>query len=220
MQELMQVMQQGDLGKFKAMLDADASLVQWQTPQGVSLLMMAAYMRRPELAQVLIDRGARPEFFESLALGDAQAVAAKLKENPALADTLGKDGFTPLCLAAHFGHQEIVKQLLAAGADPNKVSENPMRVRPLHSAVAGRDEQVALNIVKMLIDRGADPNLRQESGWAPLHESVSQGHKSVVEFLVKHGANPNAAGTDGRTPRDFVKEGQHEIATILAAPAK
>ena len=216
MQEMMQIIQSGDVTKFTQCLDGDSSLVSWKSPQGVSLLMMAAYMRRPEIARVLIDRGARPDFFESLALGDVQAVKSELKKNPAFAGTQGKDGFTPLCLAAHFGHHEIVKVLLEAGADPNQVSENAMRVRPLHSAVAGRSEEIAFKIVEMLIARGADPNLRQESGWAPLHEAVSQSHKSVVEFLVNHGADPNAAGTDGRTPKDFVKEDRKDIASLLA----
>ncbi|HEU4415734.1 MAG TPA: ankyrin repeat domain-containing protein [Candidatus Angelobacter sp.] len=216
MQELMQALQQGDMSRFKQLLDAEPSLVHSKTPQGVTLLMMAAYMRRGEMAQVLIDRGARAEFLELLALGRTEDVRRALSAAPALAKTLSQDGFTPLCLASHFGHEEIVKSLLAAGADPNQVSENPMRVRPLHSAVAGRDERVVLNIVKELIAHGADPNLRQEGGWAPLHEAVSQSHKSVVEFLVAHGADASAAGTDGRTPRDLVKEGQTEIARLLS----
>jgi ankyrin repeat protein len=215
MQELMQVLQAGDLGRFKELLESDPSLVHFNTPQGVSLLMMAAYMRRGEFAQALIDRGARPQFLEMLALGKSEDVRRQIKESPALINTLSKDGFTPLCLAAHFGHEEVVKLLLAAGADPNQVCENPMHVRPLHSAVAGGNEQVALGIVKQLIARGADPNLRQEGGWAPLHEAVSQSYKSVVQFLVTHGADPNAQGTDGRKPGDFVKEGQKEIAQLL-----
>ena len=216
MQELMQALQQGDMGKFDQLLDANPSLVHFKTPQGVTLLMMAAYMRRGEMAQVLIDRGARAQFLELLALGKTENLRQELNATPAQASTLSQDGFTPLCLAAHFGHEEIVKALLAAGADPNQVSENAMHVRPLHSAVAGRDERVALSIVKELIAHGADPNLRQEGGWTPLHEAVSQSHQSVVEFLVAHGADANAAGNDGRTPRDFVKEGQTEIARLLA----
>ena len=58
-----------------------------------------------------------------------------------------KDGFTPLCIAANKGDKEIVKLLLANGADVNTKD----KYTPLHrSAYKGHKE-----IVKLLIRRSA-----------------------------------------------------------------
>lgn len=46
-----------------------------------------------------------------------------------------------------------------------------------------------LDYVKLLLDRGADMNHDSSFG-PPLYYAVSLGHTSIVEELLKRGANP------------------------------
>ena len=57
-----------------------------------------------------------------------------------------------------------------------------------HKAATAGDIDTLRDIAKQ--DRDA-LHLEDENGWKPLHEAVRAGHKDVVEFLVKNGADPN-----------------------------
>jgi ankyrin repeat protein len=67
--------------------------------------------------------------------------------------------------------------------------------------------------VRVLLEADADPNMADEAGETPLHwltsiEDAHQGHPcaemhhyaEIARLLIKHGANVNAAATDGSTP--------------------
>ena len=62
-------------------------------------------------------------------------------------------------------------------------------------------------ITELLLEAGADPNVIQEpSGATPAHWAVDIRNRKMVEALLKHKANPNAAEASGKTPLDFAKE--------------
>src|SRR5437588_647580 len=91
-----------------------------------------AAVRSGDKAAILA-RGPAIDIFETAALpGQAERGAALLAAGPALARAYSGDGFTPLHLAAFFGHEAMAHLLLARGADANAVSRNPMALRPLH----------------------------------------------------------------------------------------
>ena len=47
-----------------------------------------------------------------------------------------------------------------------------------------------LEKIECELSKGTDINLRAEiTGTTPLHRSVEIGHKEVVEYLLRHGAN-------------------------------
>jgi uncharacterized protein len=94
------------------------------------------------------------------------------------------DGFTALHYAAFFADGPTVEVLLAAGADPAAVAENPMRVQPLHSAAASRNVEGA----RLLLSAGADPNAEQQDGFLPLDAAVQNGDEAMQELLRAHGA--------------------------------
>jgi len=120
-------------------------------------------------------------------------------------------GATPLHWAAHKGHTEVVRLLIAAGADVNK--ENPLS----WAASGGQIETAAL-----LIAAGADVNKADKYGNTPLHWAAmggwgeSQSHLDVATLLIAAGADVNKADNDGWTPlHEAAFNGRAKIAGLL-----
>ena len=53
---------------------------------------------------------------------------------------------------------------------------------------------------------------RDSSGATPLHYAASAGHKSVVELLIRSGADPNACDSNGDVPYDWAMVGAKAVA--------
>jgi ankyrin repeat protein len=141
-------------------------------------------------------------------------VRAELARDSDLAVAFAADGFTALGLASFFGHCDTVEALLAAGARVNDHSRNPMRVAPLHSALAGGHGEVT----ELLLAAGADVNAVQADGYTPLHEAAQNGDLAMVQRLVAAGANPAARLDDGSLPADSARARGHvHVAAWLTA---
>lgn len=186
--ELENAIRQNDIVQAQALLAQDPTLVNARTASGISMVMLAQYYGRAEIVALLVQHNAQLDVYDASAIGDAERAAGWLAMQPALANTFSPDGFTPLGLAAFFGHLEIVNVLLMDHADPNIASNNPMRVTPLHSAVAGNHYAVAAK----LIEAGANVNAIQADGFTPLMGAAQNGNLQMVELLLAHGADVNA----------------------------
>lgn len=208
----------GDTATVQTLLAADPALALARTASGVSAVLLAAYYGRAPLAQQILAAGGPADLFEASALGQAAQVGALLDAAPAQVNAFAADGFTALGLAAFFGHPAVLDLLLARGADPNLAANNPMNVRPLHSAVAHRDAATALALAETLLRHGAEANAQQEGGYTALHEAASSGHLPLARLLLARGANPALANAAGLTPHDLAeKHGHTEAAALLRA---
>jgi ankyrin repeat protein len=146
--------------------------------------------------------------------GDTDEVAALLSMDNRLTRTFDADGWSPLHLAAHYGHADMVEILLHNNAPVDLRSTNAMANTALHAALAGRQTRVA----KILIDGGADVNARQHGGWTPLHSAAANGDRAAVELLLARGAKADSANDAGVTPAASARERGHtEIADLLDA---
>jgi len=47
---------------------------------------------------------------------------------------------------------------------------------------------------------GADPNIGDDAGYTPLHIAIQERHVSIIELLLKSGANPNSTDKHGNGP--------------------
>ena len=56
-----------------------------------------------------------------------------------------------------------------------------------------------LEVVRLLM-RGAMINVRDKSGWTPLHRAAARGHTEVVRFLLEQDADIDAVNSSGDTP--------------------
>ena len=149
---------------------------------------------------------------------DCPEVNRLLKANPALATLrVGKAklyegkilhwiyvGDTPLHLAAAGYRAEMVRLLLATGADPNS-AENHRRSSPLHYAAdswmarAGCRVNNQVETIRCLLDAGANINAQDKNGAAPLHRAVRTRGAAAVKCLLEAGADPSLKNKPGST---------------------
>jgi ankyrin repeat protein len=173
--------------------------------KGVSLVMLACYHRQPAALEILLAEDRPLDVFEAAALGAAEVIEQLCRAEPKLVEAWSADGFQPLHLAAFFGQAPAAGALLKLNADINAAARNPMAVRPLHSAVASRNFEVA----RLLVEHGADPNVKQHGGWTPLQAAAMHGDEKLVELLLKAGADPALRSDDGKTAADLAASKGH-----------
>jgi ankyrin repeat protein len=214
--EFLEAVKAGEANRVKELLKADPTLVNSEDKIGISAILLAKYYGHQEVVEALLENADELNIFEASAVGNEERIAALLKSDADLVNSYSPDGFAPLGLAAFFGHKEILRLLLDHGADANVVSKNAIQVRPLHSAVAHRQPEVALAMAEILLANGAEVDVKQNGGWTPLHQAAAHGQNEMVKLLLKHGANVNANNDDGKTPIKMAQNNGHdETADLL-----
>jgi len=114
-------------------------------------------------------------------------------------------GDTALHLAAAGYRVEIVRLLLAAGADPNAAT-NHRRSTPLHYAADGFlgspvwDPKRQVETIRCLLDQGADLHSQDKNGATPLHRAVRTRCAAAVRYLLRAGSDPTQKNLPGSTP--------------------
>ena len=129
---------------------------------------------------------------------------------------------TALHLASANGYSDIVKLLLANGADIKL--ENKWRVTPLHRASANGH----IDVVTLLLEEIGDINEKRayvnaQNGVArtALHDAARLGHLGVVALLLANGAAIEVKDLDGMTPLDLAKaNGRPDIVKRLRQQAQ
>jgi len=200
----------GELDRVKAMVSADPSLVDARDAEG-SAILTAVYHRQKEIVNLLVARGAVLSLFEAAAAGEIERVERLIGESPETVNGYSPDGWTPLHLAAFFGHAKIVELLLAHGADVTARSKNPNANTPLHAALAANQKMAA----GMLIGHGADLDASDAGGWRPLHLAAANNNLDSMRTLIAQGAETNATNKDGVTPLAMAEQKNHREAGAL-----
>ena len=164
---------------------------------GLSLVAGSGEARTPySTMAIAIRRGNMPEVVRLLDTGTP------------VNERSGKYQETPLMVAARRGTLEMVKLLVARGADVN--ASSPTIGTALHAAAfRGR-----LDLCRVLIEHKADVNAPNDEGWTVLHQVVNGApdyprlkgeYLEVVKLLVEKGADVGARTRGGLTALDMLK---------------
>ena len=137
-------------------------------PHGASALHLAAYFDLPVI------------------------VAHYLSLDEADPDILAPSDDTPLVWASEMGNVEVIRLLLAKGADPN--AEEYDGWTALHWAGANGHSDVA----EVLLDNGAKSEVRDVRGLSPMDWAADRGHWDFVSLLTK---GPGMKGEGVMVPR-------------------
>ncbi|HEV2764326.1 MAG TPA: ankyrin repeat domain-containing protein [Pyrinomonadaceae bacterium] len=134
--------------------------------------------------------------------GKLDRVKQALKEG-VNANCKDDDGSPAVIVAASRQQGEIVKALLAGGADPNVVYDNPARGLRRSPAVVFAAANGDLNVLSALLSAGADVNARDSGGLTPLMSAAYMGHDEIVRALVEKGAKLEEKDENGYTALMF-----------------
>uniref|UniRef100_A0A915MJ47 Uncharacterized protein n=1 Tax=Meloidogyne javanica TaxID=6303 RepID=A0A915MJ47_MELJA len=144
------------------------SFLEQRTKNGYTPLHIAIYKGEKEAAITLLNSGADPNGVQPSGVPPPLHLAA-MTGNAELIEILVSHGadlkaydfvrYTALHCAAYFGHEMAVKELIAAGADPNACGSAFLAV-------------------------GADPTLEDDEGNTSLHFAAKTGHSSSIGLLL------------------------------------
>jgi len=206
----------GDADSLAAMLETYQELARARDAQGVSVICLAVYFGQTRSAELLAASRTDLDIFEASVLGCVERVQFLIAQDAALKDAYSPDGFHPLGYACFFGRRDLFDALIASGAEINAPSRNPMKVCPLHSAVASPDPDTALYMARALIERGATVNARQQGEFTPLHEAAHRGHPVLVDLLLANGADRGLRNLEGHNAAELARaSGRPELAARL-----
>ena len=212
-----------DLPSVERLLSTDPALVSATDENGRSAVMSALLIIAGEsflppagnpTLQALLRHDPVLTFFESCATGDVDVVRAALLHNGSLANSWHPMGLSALHFAAFSGDVAMTRLLLDSGAQIDARARNGFMNTPLQVALLPGNEATT----RLLLERGADPLVRQESGFAPIHEAALLGRRDLVELLLDYGADIDSRANDGRNAISEALRGGHpELADYLRA---
>jgi ankyrin repeat protein len=173
-----------------------------------------------DLIKVLLAKGADP---------NAQLAAPLFQRHHTGGDRALGEGSTPFMRAAKSGDIEVMRLLLAAGADPKLTQPNQANALMLAAGMGWRDgspaapsydqgsERDAIEAIELCLASGLDINATTNTGETALHAAISgRGAESIVRFLVESGADLNARNKQGRTPLEVAIASRRELNDIVA----
>jgi hypothetical protein len=170
------------------------------------------------------------QLMEEIGAGNSASVGRMLRESPELASTRLDEGATRQAARANFLHRighyvyagdtalhvaaaayrpDIVRKLIAAGADVR--ARNRRGAEPLHYAADGMpgsmrwDPAAQGATVACLIEAGADPNAVDKSGVTAMHRAVRTRCTGAVRALLAGGADARRRNGNGSTPMLLAK---------------
>lgn len=117
---------------------------------------------------------------------------------------------TPLMRAAGLGHLDVVRLLLARGANVNARDSDG------NTPLSGAAYYMHADVVDILLEKGADINTADEHRQTILMNAAGNGANDTVRYLLGRGADPNLQDQNGTTALMFAAGFKHpEIMQLL-----
>ncbi len=214
-EELLAAAKANDATKVRAILGRNPYIARMKTGNG-TLLLTAKFYGAEDALSALLERVQEDQLnlYEAATLGRSARLKTILGQSRLRVNEAGPEGFTPLGLAAFFGHADAVKVLLDYGAAVNDRDRSRFGNTALDAGVAAN----SADVVRILLAAGADPNVRDSADYTPLHKAAQHGNLEIVRMLLEHGADAMATRKGGGTPAEEARgKGHTEVAELLGA---
>ncbi|GBM34563.1 Histone-lysine N-methyltransferase EHMT1 [Araneus ventricosus] len=126
-------------------------------------------------------------------------------------DAVNDDLETPFILAVEKDQMAVVRYLIHAGAEIDVKNENGLTA--FHVACKNNSKEMA----EFLYNSGKfDINLQDDGGWTPLVWACEHNYGDLVQWLLKHGADPNVRDNEQNTALHWAAcSGNSEILEML-----
>uniref|UniRef100_A0ABD2X9N6 Uncharacterized protein n=1 Tax=Trichogramma kaykai TaxID=54128 RepID=A0ABD2X9N6_9HYME len=180
----------------------------------------------PEIVEILLRHGANPNVANKKGLTAVHLISmgprdsdlmqmlidlTDYKHQPVRIHLQDKNnGLIALEYAVARNFKNVTETLLKNGADPNYMGK--FGSTPLHMVCLENND---VELAKILFKFGARIDVQNEHGYTPLHHAVYRGNESLVEFLLRNGADPNKAEIDGSTALHMICDGESDDAAFL-----
>jgi uncharacterized protein len=182
----------GDVAEIEK-LAAEGEKLNIQDAKSRTPLHVAVFMRKHDAARALLRLGADPNALDAerydiitIAAVNSDLEIALEGGGNARAITSPYDG-TALIAAAHRGHVDVVRALIAAKAPLNHVN-NLGRTALLEAVVLGNGGREHTAVVEALVKAGADVTLPDRHGTTALGHARTRGYSQIARILENAGA--------------------------------
>ena len=183
----------GDLAAVERLIREGASVAA-RDSRGRTALLVATHGNHVPVARALIAAGAdvnaKDDIQDSAFLyAGAEGRIEILKMTLPTADlkSTNRYGGTALIPAAHHGHTEAVRILLATAIDKDHVNRLGWTAL-LEAVILGDGGPVHTEIVRLLVEAGANVNIADREGVTPLQHAKRRGYAAMVRILEARGA--------------------------------
>jgi ankyrin repeat protein len=187
-------------------------------PQPVGL------MTAVDLAKKLLEHGADP---------NRRLKKPILKRHHTAGDSALGEGAMPFLRAAKSGDIEMMRTLVAGGADPKLTMPNGTNALWFAAGLGWRNgspaapsydqgsDEEAVEAIRFLIGLGFGIRGTNDAGDTALHVAISgRGSEAIIKFLIDQGADPEAKNKRGQTPLSLATaKGNDAITSLLHTPS-
>jgi len=210
---------------MRSLIDAGADV---KSPRNVTYSFIASQNGHLDALNLFLENGADPlqpsmNGFSCLyiaAQNGHTSIVKRLLEIPEIKKTVNegmkaRQMATPALIASQMGNLEVLKALVAAGADVKQ----PMvdGTAPIKVAAAHGDPE----IIEYLISSGADVNCPNQEGYTALMAAAVKGNVRAVELLIRKGADVNLKTQAGQDALTIAKTAsKNEVIQILTKATK
>ena len=185
----------GDVAEIEKLI-AEGERVNVQDARSRTPLMVAVYLKKHDAARALLKAGANPNTLDvdrydivtiAAVANDAEMLKLALENGGSAKNITSRYNGTALIAAAHLGHAEVVKLLIAAKSPLNHVNSLGWTAL-MEAVVLGNGGANHTATVKALVEAGADVNIADRQQVTPLQHARRRGYTEMARILEAAGA--------------------------------